>query len=63
MNNAQKYIKSELDYISENMPESQKEYKPSVVINHGLAKTRHISITWEQFEHIKQYLIDSAKAE
>lgn len=61
MNNAQKYIKSELDYISENMPESQKEYKPSVVINHGLAKTRHISITWEQFEHIKQYLIDSAK--
>lgn len=63
MNNAQKYIKSELDYISENMPESQKEYKPSVVINHGLAKTRHISITWEQFEHIKQYLIDSAKDE
>ena len=61
MNNAQKYIKSEFDYISENMPESQKEYKPSIVINHGLAKTKHISITWEQLEHIKQYLIDSAK--
>ena len=63
MNNAQKYIKSEFDYISENMPESQKEYKPSIVINHGLAKTKHISITWEQLEQIKQYLIDSAKDE
>ncbi len=59
MNNAQKYIKSEFDYISENMPESQKEYKPSIVINHGSAKTKHIAISWEQFERIKQYLINS----
>ncbi len=63
MNNAQKFIKSEFDYISENMPESQKEYKPSIVIHHGLTKTKHISITWKQFEHIKKYLIDSAKDE
>ena len=61
MNKSQNFIKSEFDYISENMPDSQKEYKPSIIINHGLAKTKHISITWEQLEQIKQYLIDSAK--
>lgn len=61
MNNAQKFIDSEFSYISENVPDSSKVFKPDIVIGHGLAKTKHISITWQQFEYIKQYLIDSAK--
>jgi hypothetical protein len=59
MNNAQKFINAEFNYISDNVPETSKVFKPDIVIDHGLAKTKHISITWEQFEHIKQYLIDS----
>ena len=54
MNNAQKFISSEFSYISDNVPESAKVYKPCIVISHGLAKTKHISITWEQLEQIKQ---------
>ena len=62
MNNSQKFIKSEFEYIKGlNMLESQKQFKPSIVINLGVSKTKHISITWEQFEHIKQYLVDSAE--
>lgn len=63
MNNAQSFINSEFNYISENVPESAKVYKPCIVISHGLAKTKHISITWQQFEYIKQYLIDSENGE
>lgn len=63
MNNAQKFIVGELNYIADNVSDSSKQFKPSIVINHGLAKTKHIGITWEQFEHIKQYLIDSEKGE
>ena len=63
MNNSQKFINSEFNYISENVPASSMVFKPSIVISHGLAKTKHISITWQQFEHIKQYLIDSEKDE
>ena len=61
MNNAQKFIVGEFDYISDNVPDSSKVFKPAIVISHGLAKTKHISISWEQFEFIKQYLIDSEK--
>lgn len=61
MNNAQSFINSEFNYISNNIPESSKVFKPDIVISHGLAKTKHISITWQQFEHIKKYLIDSEK--
>lgn len=61
MNNAQSFINSEFNYISDNVPDSSKVFKPCIVISHGLAKTKHISITWEEFEHIKQYLIDSEK--
>ena len=61
MNNAQKFINSEFNYISDNVPYSSRVFKPDIVISHGLAKTKYISITWEQFEHIKQYLIDSEK--
>ena len=63
MNSAQSFIDSEFNYISDNVPESSKVFKPAIVISHGLAKTKHISITWQQFEHIKQYLIDSEKGE
>lgn len=61
MNNTQKFIASEFDYISGNVPESSKVFKPAIVIGHGTAKTKHISITWEQLEQIKQLLIDTSK--
>ncbi len=61
MNNVQSYIKSEFEHIINNTPESQKQFKPSIVINNGLAKTKHIAITWEQFEQIKQLLINSVE--
>lgn len=61
MNNTQSFITSEFNYISDNVPESSRVFKPGIVINHGIAKTKHIAITWKQFEHIKQYLIDSEK--
>lgn len=61
MNNAQKFINAEFNYISDNVPETSKVFKPCIVISHGLAKTKHIAITWQQFEQIKQYLIDSEK--
>lgn len=61
MNNTQKFINSEFNYISDNVPETSKVFKPDIVIGHGLAKTKHISISWKQFEFIKQYLIDSEK--
>jgi hypothetical protein len=63
MNNAQKFINSEFNYISDNVPDSSKVFKPNIVINHGLAKTKHISITWQQFEQIKQLLIDTSESE
>ena len=61
MNNVQKFIVGEFDYISDNVPDSSKVFKPCIVIGHGLAKTKHISITWEQLEQIKQLLINSEK--
>jgi hypothetical protein len=63
MNNTQSFINAEFNYISDNVPDSSKVFKPCIVISHGLAKTKHISISWEQLEHIKQYLIDSEKGE
>ena len=59
MNNALDFINSEFNYISDNVPESNKQLKPSIVINHGLAKTKHIAITWKQLEMIKQLLIET----
>ena len=63
MNNAQKFINAEFNYISDNVPELSKVYKPRIVISHGIAKTKHISISWEQLELIKQLLIDTSKSE
>jgi len=63
MNNKQKFIASEFDYISSNVPASSKVYKPCIVISHGIAKTKHISISWEQLEQIKQLLIETSKSE
>lgn len=61
MNNSQKFIVSELNYIADNVPESSKQFKPSIVISHGSAKTKHIGISWQQLEQIKQYLLESEK--
>lgn len=59
MNNTQSFINAEFNYISDNVPESSRVFKPDIVICHGLAKTKHISISWQQFEQIKQLLITS----
>ena len=61
MNNAQKFINAEFNYISDNVSELSKVYKPCIVISHGIAKTKHISISWDQLELIKQLLIDTSK--
>jgi hypothetical protein len=61
MNNTQSFINAEFNYISDNVPESSRVFKPSIIISHGLAKTKHISINWEQLDFIKQYLIYSEK--
>ena len=61
MNNTQKFIASEFDYISSNVPETSRVFKPTITISHGIAKTKHISISWEQLELIKQLLIDTSK--
>ena len=61
MNNAQKFINAEFNYISDNVSELSKVYKPCIVISHGIAKTKHISIRWDQLELIKQLLIDTSK--
>ena len=63
MNNAQKFIADEFDYISNNVPRSSKVFKPAITISHGMAKTKHISISWEQLEQIKQLLIETSKSE
>ena len=63
MNNIQKFINSEFNYILDSVPNSSREFRPSIIINVSLARTKHIGITWEQFEYIKQYLIDSEKGE
>ena len=63
MTNKLDFINSEFNYISDNAPEALRLLKPSIVINHGLAKTKHISISWDQLEQIKQLLIDTSKSE
>lgn len=40
-----------------------KVYKPTKTISHGMAKTKHIDITWEQLEAIKQLLINTSESE
>ena len=66
MNNA-KFIADEFSHVSEF---ADVEYKPSLQISaarleyapgQDILKTKHISITWQQFEQIKRYLIDSEK--
>ena len=63
MNNKQSFINFEFNYISGNVPESNKQFKPAIVINHGMAKSKHIAITWEQLEQIKQLLINTSENE
>ena len=35
MNNTQKFIASEFDYISSNVPETSRVFKPTITISHG----------------------------
>ena len=62
MNNTQKFIIAEFNYISDNVTESSKVFKPCIVISHGRAKTKYIDITWEQMEQIKQLLIETSES-
>ena len=60
MNNVQKFIAGEFDYVKAQHPEYESAL-PQIRVNFGLFSSKYITITWEQFEHIKQYLIESAK--
>ena len=62
MNNVQRFISSEFDYVKAQHPEYDSAL-PQIRVNFGLTSSKHISITWLQFEQIKQYLIDSEKGE
>lgn len=62
MNNAQKFIIAQFEHVEQKRIEND-PFKPQIKINFGLCDAKHISITWKQFEHIKQYLIDSEKGE
>ena len=65
MNNAQKFIKSEFEYVERN---SNAEFNPRIrlfstgLIDDGIT-SKHIRITWDQFEAIKQLLIDTSESE
>jgi hypothetical protein len=62
MNNAQKFIIAQFEHVEQKRIEND-PFKPQIKVNFGLCDSKHISITWDQFEHIKQYLIDSEKGE
>ena len=63
MNIVQSFINSEFSYILDNVPECSKQFKPAIVINHGMAKTKHITVSWKQLEMIKQLLIETSEKE
>ena len=65
MNNAQKFIESEFNFVeNKNNPHCddwfKSNYKPRIQIssNDG-TKTKHISVSWDTLEQIKQLLIDN----
>ena len=63
MNNKQKFIAIEFDYVLDQATPENRLYKPKLQINHCGAKTKHISISWEQLEQIKQLLIETSESE
>jgi len=60
MNNAQKFIIDQFEYVGQKRIEND-PFKPQIKVNFGLCDSKHISIIWQQFEQIKQLLIDSEK--
>lgn len=60
MNNVQKFIAGEFDYVKAQHPEYDFAL-PQIRVNFGLTSSKYLNITWEEFEQIKQLLIDSEK--
>lgn len=63
MNNKQKFIASEFGYIFDNVKPEEMKYLPKLQITHCGNKTKHIDITWEQFDAIRQFIIDTSESE
>ena len=62
MNNAQKFIIAQFEHVEQKRIKND-PFKPQIKINFGLCDTKHISISWDQLELIKQLLIDTSKSE
>lgn len=60
MNNTQKFIAGEFDFVKSNHSNYDSAL-PQIRVNFGLTQSKHITITWEQFEQIRHLLIDSEK--
>lgn len=60
MNNVQKFIAGEFDYVKSQYPDYDSAL-PQIRVNFGLFSSKYINITWQEFEQIKQLLIDSEK--
>ena len=62
MNNTQKFIIAQFERVEQKRIEND-PFKPQIKINFGLYNAKHISITWQQLEQIKQILIDTSESE
>lgn len=62
MNKVQKFIASEFDYVKAQHPDYESAL-PQIRVNFGLTSSKYINITWQEFKHIKKYLIESEKGE
>lgn len=60
MNNVQKFIAGEFDFVKAQHPDYASAL-PQIRVNFGLTHSKYINVTWTEFEFIKQYLIDSEK--
>lgn len=60
MNKVQRFIAGEFDYVKAQHAEYESAL-PQIRVNFGLASSKYLNITWEEFEQIKQLLIDSEK--
>ena len=61
MNNAQKFIIAQFGHVQQKQINND-PFKPQIKVNFGLCDTKHISITWEQLEQIKQLLIETSES-
>ena len=62
MNNTQKFIIAQFEHVEQKRIKND-PFKPQIKINFGLCDTKHISISWEQLELIKQLLIGTSESE